>query len=209
MSVFALGFFARPLGAWLMGVYADRAGRRTALTVSVGMMCLGALVIANTAWTTTFLRSISEDLVGVRTGISTSIYQLGGAIGAAATSGLMAVLGMADYKRQLQAAGIAPGQMEAALAALNTLLDPATADSAPVDPAVAGHLLAGYEMMHQAPTVAHGEVVEFVRDSGLHGRGIGWIDAHLLASALVGRLKLWTTDPRLMMVAGELGIAYE
>ena len=70
-------------------------------------------------------------------------------------------------------------------------------------------LLAGYEMMHQAPTVAHGEVVEFVRDRGLHGRGIGWIDAHLLASALVGRLKLWTTDPRLMMVAGELGIAYE
>ena len=70
-------------------------------------------------------------------------------------------------------------------------------------------LLAGYEMMHQAPTVAHRDVVEFVRHRGLHGRGIGWIDAHLLASALVGRLQLWTTDPRLMMVAGELGIAYE
>jgi hypothetical protein len=38
---------------------------------------------------------------------------------------------------------------------------------------------------------------------------VGWIDAHLLASALVGRLKLWTSDPRLTVVAKELGIAYE
>lgn len=45
-AVFAVGFFARPVGAWLMGHYADRAGRRAALTVSVAMMCAGALVIA-------------------------------------------------------------------------------------------------------------------------------------------------------------------
>jgi predicted nucleic acid-binding protein len=70
-------------------------------------------------------------------------------------------------------------------------------------------LLADYEQMHQAPTVPHGDVVEFVRDRRLNGRGIGWIDAHLLASALVGRLKLWTTDPRLAVLAGELGIAYD
>jgi predicted nucleic acid-binding protein len=70
-------------------------------------------------------------------------------------------------------------------------------------------LLANYEQMHQAPTVAHRDVVGFVRDRRLHGRGIGWIDVHLLASALVGRLNLWTTDPRLAMVARELGIAYD
>ena len=69
-------------------------------------------------------------------------------------------------------------------------------------------LLANYEQMHQAPAVPHREVVDFVRDRGLHGRGIGWIDAHLLASALVGRLKLWTTDPRLAVIAGELGVGY-
>jgi predicted nucleic acid-binding protein len=63
--------------------------------------------------------------------------------------------------------------------------------------------------MHQAPTVPHREVVEFVRDRRLHGRGIGWIDAHLLASALVGRVPLWTADPRLAVVATELGIGYE
>jgi hypothetical protein len=40
-------------------------------------------------------------------------------------------------------------------------------------------------------------------------RGIGWIDAHLLASALVGHLKLWTADSPLATVATELGIEYE
>jgi len=43
---FGLGFFARPLGAFLMGVYADKAGRRAALTLSVSLMCLGSLMIA-------------------------------------------------------------------------------------------------------------------------------------------------------------------
>jgi predicted nucleic acid-binding protein len=70
-------------------------------------------------------------------------------------------------------------------------------------------LLANYERMDQAPLVSHTDVVAFVRDRKLHGRGIGWIDAHLLASALVGRLKLWTTDPPLAMLAKELGIVYE
>lgn len=70
-------------------------------------------------------------------------------------------------------------------------------------------LLADYEQMHQAPVVPHADVVEFVRNRSIHGRGIGWIDAHLLASSLVGRLKLWTTDPRLMALAKELGVAYD
>jgi hypothetical protein len=47
-----------------------------------------------------------------------------------------------------------------------------------------------------------------VRDRRLHGRGIGWVDAHLLGSALVGRLKLWTADSRLDSVAPELRVAY-
>jgi MHS family alpha-ketoglutarate permease-like MFS transporter len=47
-AVFAVGFFARPVGAWVMGRYSDRAGRKAALTLSVAMMCLGSLVIAVT-----------------------------------------------------------------------------------------------------------------------------------------------------------------
>jgi predicted nucleic acid-binding protein len=70
-------------------------------------------------------------------------------------------------------------------------------------------LLADYALMHQAPVVAHREVVEFVRHRRLHGRGIGWIDTHILASALVSEIKLWTADPRLGEVARELGIDYE
>lgn len=69
-------------------------------------------------------------------------------------------------------------------------------------------LLNDYEQIHQAPLVPHGDVVEFVRARRLHGRGVGWIDAHLLASALVGRLRLWTTDARLAAIAAELGIGY-
>jgi MHS family alpha-ketoglutarate permease-like MFS transporter len=45
-AVSLVGFLARPLGAWLMGLYADRAGRRAALTLSVSLMCLGSLIIA-------------------------------------------------------------------------------------------------------------------------------------------------------------------
>ena len=69
-------------------------------------------------------------------------------------------------------------------------------------------LLADYAHMHQAPVVPHREVVTFVRARRLHGRGIGWVDVHLLASALVGRMKLWTADPRLVAVAHELGVGH-
>jgi predicted nucleic acid-binding protein len=70
-------------------------------------------------------------------------------------------------------------------------------------------LLEDYEQMHRAPLVPHADVVAFVRGRRLHGRGIGWIDAHLLASSLVSRLQLWTTDPRLAALARELGVSYE
>ncbi len=45
-AIFAAGFIARPVGAWLMGVYADRAGRRAALTLSVALMSAGSFAIA-------------------------------------------------------------------------------------------------------------------------------------------------------------------
>jgi MHS family alpha-ketoglutarate permease-like MFS transporter len=45
-GVFAVGFLARPIGAWLMGLYADHRGRRAALTLSVAVMCAGSIVIA-------------------------------------------------------------------------------------------------------------------------------------------------------------------
>jgi MHS family alpha-ketoglutarate permease-like MFS transporter len=47
-GVFAVGFLMRPIGAWLMGVYADRHGRKSGLTLSVSLMCAGSLLIAVT-----------------------------------------------------------------------------------------------------------------------------------------------------------------
>ncbi|MGH8247112.1 MAG: type II toxin-antitoxin system VapC family toxin [Gammaproteobacteria bacterium] len=69
-------------------------------------------------------------------------------------------------------------------------------------------LLALYEQMNQASLRPHRDVVAFVRDRKLHGRGVGWIDVHLLASAIVGRWQVWTADPRFFAVATELGVAY-
>ncbi len=70
-------------------------------------------------------------------------------------------------------------------------------------------LLASYERMRQAEVVPHRDAAAFVRDRDLCGRGVGWIDVHLLASALVGRLRLWTVDARFFALAEALGVAYE
>jgi predicted nucleic acid-binding protein len=69
-------------------------------------------------------------------------------------------------------------------------------------------LLAAYERMYQASTVPHHDIVCFVRERDLHGSGVGWIDIHLLASAIVGRMQLWTVDQRLTALAKEFGVAY-
>jgi metabolite-proton symporter len=45
-AVFAVGFLMRPLGGWLFGRIADRRGRKTALMLSVLLMCVGSLAIA-------------------------------------------------------------------------------------------------------------------------------------------------------------------
>ena len=47
-AIFAVGFLMRPLGAWIMGVYSDRCGRRAGLTLSVMLMGGGSLMIAVT-----------------------------------------------------------------------------------------------------------------------------------------------------------------
>ncbi|MEE2739798.1 MAG: MFS transporter [Pseudomonadota bacterium] len=47
-GIFAVGFLMRPIGAWLMGVYADRHGRKSGLTLSVALMCAGSLLIGVT-----------------------------------------------------------------------------------------------------------------------------------------------------------------
>ncbi|MFC6883708.1 MULTISPECIES: MFS transporter [Actinomadura] len=45
-GIFAVGFFMRPVGGWLLGRFADRRGRKAALTLTVSMMSGSALLIA-------------------------------------------------------------------------------------------------------------------------------------------------------------------
>ena len=45
-AIFAVGFVMRPIGARIMGIYADRRGRKAGLTLSVSLMCAGSLMIA-------------------------------------------------------------------------------------------------------------------------------------------------------------------
>ena len=68
--------------------------------------------------------------------------------------------------------------------------------------------LAVYERMRDAGAIPHNEVVVLAKARRLHGRGAGWADIHLLASALAAGFQLWTADTALTELANELGIAY-
>ncbi len=58
------------------------------------------------------------------------------------------------------------------------------------------------------PANTDSEVLFFIDQHELMGRGIGYIEMHLLASARLGGVPLWTRDKRLHAVAAELGLAH-
>jgi hypothetical protein len=68
-------------------------------------------------------------------------------------------------------------------------------------------ILADLRLLPGLPTLRDAEVLELVEARALAGKGIGWVDAHLLASALFGNVGLWTLDRRLARVAASLGAA--
>jgi len=53
------------------------------------------------------------------------------------------------------------------------------------------------------------EVLSMIEEHRLWGRGIGWIDAHLLASARLSACRLWSLDLRLNQIAHRLGVGYQ
>ena len=62
----------------------------------------------------------------------------------------------------------------------------------------------------QAPVATHDEVMRFIEHHRLMGRGLGYVDAHLLAAAsLASPSLLWSRDRRLEEVAASLGLAYQ
>lgn len=60
--------------------------------------------------------------------------------------------------------------------------------------------------MPQALKASDKEVLFFIRSAKIFGRGIGWVDTHLLVSAQLTGAKLLTRDKRLARVAAELGL---
>jgi predicted nucleic acid-binding protein len=68
------------------------------------------------------------------------------------------------------------------------------------------------DLLHALPQVreaGHTEVLILIEKKKLFGQGIGWIDAHLLASALLSDARIWTSDRRLSRAAAILGIRWK
>ena len=59
-----------------------------------------------------------------------------------------------------------------------------------------------------ATSATHEEVMRFLDVRGLWGKGLGYVDVHLLASAALSGLPLWTLDRRLDASAAAIGCAY-
>ena len=68
-------------------------------------------------------------------------------------------------------------------------------------------MLALLKELPEAPAVESDLVLVFVDVHALMGKGLGWIDVHLLASAYVSGHRLWTRDKRLAAAARRLGLA--
>ncbi len=67
-------------------------------------------------------------------------------------------------------------------------------------------ILALLKALPEARLLEQEEVLSFLEARRLHGRGIGWVDAHLLASTIVTGCSLWTIDKPLRRAAADLDV---
>jgi predicted nucleic acid-binding protein len=70
-------------------------------------------------------------------------------------------------------------------------------------------ILALLEALPMGFPVEHKEVLAFIEGRGLMGKGLGYVDVHLLASAVLTGLPIWTFDKRLEQVADMLHHRYQ
>lgn len=64
-------------------------------------------------------------------------------------------------------------------------------------------------LLHSLPMVnqaEHEEVLQFVESNDLMGRGLGYVDVHLLASAVLSGVPMWTLDKKLRAASSKLGV---
>jgi predicted nucleic acid-binding protein len=69
-------------------------------------------------------------------------------------------------------------------------------------------ILSLFSALPMAAHVEHEEVMVFIENYSLMGKGLGYVDVHLLASAMLSNVRLWTLDKRLSEVAEKLGLGY-
>ena len=70
-------------------------------------------------------------------------------------------------------------------------------------------ILDALEALPKAPILEHSAVLTFVERHALMGRGLGWVDMHLLASASASGERILTRDRRLQVAARDLGLEHE
>ena len=66
-------------------------------------------------------------------------------------------------------------------------------------------------LLHSLPIVGqaeHEEVLQFVENNDLMGRGLGYVDVHLLASAVLSGVSIWTLDRKLQAASSKLGVCH-
>lgn len=66
-----------------------------------------------------------------------------------------------------------------------------------------------FQSLPVSPAVEFQEFLYFIEQNNLSGRGIGFVDIQLLASAQLGQVPLWTADKRLKAAAADLGLNYK
>lgn len=69
-----------------------------------------------------------------------------------------------------------------------------------------GEILTMLKALPEADLLEHEEVIRFLDVRRLYGRGIGWVDAHLLASTILTGCSIWTLDKPLRRAAAALNI---
>jgi predicted nucleic acid-binding protein len=69
-------------------------------------------------------------------------------------------------------------------------------------------ILSLLDSLPSAREADHNETLHFLSSNRLYGQGIGWIDAHLLASALLTGCSIWTLDGPFLAVAEKLRLSY-
>lgn len=69
-------------------------------------------------------------------------------------------------------------------------------------------ILSLLQALPMAAHAEHEEVMHFIESHGLMGKGLGYIDMHLLASAMLTKVPLWTLDKKLNEISSKLGLSF-